>query len=351
MFWRGPALADRFQELVEDAIVPIEEDRLGFEPHRLLPQGLHRLPLLHDPSLEFRRGVPHTRRFRLRHGQVVREGLIEGRKVSPLQPVILRELDGRRVDRPTVLEDDDGASLLVDGHCEIVESGVESVHLGVAEFFHFRLFLDVGPQADFLGVRTAQVQNARQDPDYLTLGRAESICESASVELERVQSRLRESVRFGDLDRSVLERLRKEDRGDRVLLRDDDVPFAEYLEDEVDRFSSALEMEDRNPVEPVLLDSLDAGVVEEPPQSLRERRRGFRLVLDLVEAEPAPRLVEQFDLAARKCVDSEDDFVSLLVRLVDMTADELLPLRDESPQIAGGKGWLHFRRSADPGLT
>src|SRR5439155_433324 len=93
-------------------------------------------------------------------------------------------------------------------------------------------------------------------------------------------------------------------------LRDDDVPFAEYLEDEVDWFASALDMEDRDPVEPALLDSLDAGVVEEPPQTLRERGRGFRLVLDFVEAEPAPRLVEQLDLAARRCVDSEDDFVS-----------------------------------------
>ena len=38
---RGTALADRLQELVEDGVVPIEKDRLSFEPHRLLPQGLH----------------------------------------------------------------------------------------------------------------------------------------------------------------------------------------------------------------------------------------------------------------------------------------------------------------------
>ena len=205
---------------------------------------------------------------------------------------VLSELDGRRVDRAAGLEDHPGVSLLVDGHREVVDSGEESVHLHLGELLHFRLFLDVSPQADFLGVCAAQVQDAREDPDHLTLGCAECAGESASVKLERVQPRFREPILLADLDRSVFERLGKEDRGDRVLLRDDDVPFAKYLEDEVDWFASSLEMEDRNPVEPALLDSLDAGVVEEPPQTLRERGRGFRLVLDFVEAEPAPRLVE-----------------------------------------------------------
>src|SRR2546425_1231774 len=190
-----------------------------------------------------------------------------------------------------------------------------------------------------------------EDADHLTLGCPHCGRESAAVELERVQPRFREPVLLADLDRSVFERLRKEDRGDRVFLRDDDVPFAEHLEDEVDRFASAVKMEDRNPVEPALLDALNAGVVEEPPQTLRERRRGFRLVLDVVEAEAAPRLVEQFDLAARRYIDSKDDFVSLLVRLVDMAAEEVLPLRNKGPQIGGGKGRLRFRRSEDPCFT
>ena len=60
-----------------------------------------------------------------------------------------------------------------------------------------------------------------------------------------------------------------------------------------------------------------------------------------MEAEPTAGLVEQFGLAADGCVDSKDDFVFPLVCLVDVTSDEVLPLRHEGSEIEGGQGRLH----------
>ena len=93
---------------------------------------------------------------------------------------------------------------------------------------------------------------------------AERVRETASVEFEGVQACLGEPIRFAKLDRSVLERLRKEDCGDGGSLRHDEIAFAKQLENEVARFPAAFEMEHGNAVKPSLLDSSHPRVVEEP---------------------------------------------------------------------------------------
>jgi len=76
VFRRGAALANRLQEFVEDLVMPVQEDRLGFEAHRLLPQRIHGLSLLSDAPFEFRSDIFRRRRLRLRDRQGVGKRLI-----------------------------------------------------------------------------------------------------------------------------------------------------------------------------------------------------------------------------------------------------------------------------------
>src|SRR5256712_11562342 len=190
--------------------------------------------------------------------------MVERRELPPLEVAVLEELDRGGVEGSTVLEDHPRAAFLVDGHRDVVESGVEPSDWPLREVFPLGRLLHMCSETDFFRVRAAEVQDAGEDPDDLPFRSTERIRETASVEFEGVQPCLGKLIRFAKLDRSVLERLREEDRGDGGSLHDDEIAFAKHLENEVVRFPAAFEMEHGNAVKPSLLDSSHACVVEEP---------------------------------------------------------------------------------------
>ncbi len=159
--------------------------------------------------------------------------------------------------------------------------------------------------------------------------------EAASVEFERIHPGRRECVRLAHLDLAVLERLRKLHRHGRLALRDDEISIPEDLEDDAEGIGTPFDREHRDPVESPLLDRDDAGVVEQPPERLRERRRRLRFRFELMQAHPAARLAVEFGLPAAGQVDSEDDLVLALIDFVDVPSDQPLPFRDERPHIEG----------------
>src|SRR5207244_6981408 len=150
----------------------------------------------------------------------------------------------------------------------------EPIDLCLREVLHFRRLLHVRSETDFFRVRAAEVQDAGEDADDLPFRSTERVRETASVEFEGVQPCLGEPIRFAKLDRSVLERLREEDRGDGGSLHDDEIAFAKHLEHEVVRFPAAFALAHGNAVKPSLLASSYPRRVEEPSYRLFEGARG-----------------------------------------------------------------------------
>src|SRR5207249_1076548 len=195
----------------------------------------------------------------------------------------------------------------------------------------------------------SEIQDAGEDAHDLAFRAAKRARERVAVESERIDSRTRKDVGLSDLDRPVLELLREHPRNGYAASHSRNVPLSEHLEDQIDCAPAVLQVEHRDAIESALLDTRDARVGQEAPKGLREGRRGFRLVFDFMQTEPTSGFVEQLCLPACGRIDPKDDFVSSLVRLVDVTANEILPLRDEGPYVEGGEGSLHSFRSEEPG--
>src|SRR2546428_2201007 len=191
-------------------------------------------------------------------------GLVGWRELPVLEVAVSEELERGGVGGSAVLEDDPRAAFLVDGHRAVVEGGVEPIDLRLREVLHLGRLLHMCSETDFFRVRAAEVQDAGEDPDDLPFRSTERIRETASVEFEGVQPCLGKLIRFAKLDRSVLERLREEDRGDGGSLHDDGIASAKHLENEVVRVAAAFELEHGYAVIPSLLYYSQPRVVEEP---------------------------------------------------------------------------------------
>src|SRR5207249_1063529 len=144
---------------------------------------------LRDAPFQFRRNVFRRRGFRLRDGQVVGKRPVEGGEPPPLEVAVLDELDGRGIDGVSLPEDDCRTAFLIDRYCDVVQRGVECVHLGIADIFHLRLFVDARSETQFLRVGPAEIQDAGEDAHDLAFRAAKRARERVAVESERIDSR------------------------------------------------------------------------------------------------------------------------------------------------------------------
>src|SRR5256884_9261419 len=142
-----------------------------------------------------------------------------------LQVAVLDELDQRGIDSVALTEDDGRTAFLIDRYCDVVQRGVQCVHLGIADLFHFRLFVDARSETQFLRVGPAEIQDAGEDAHDLAFRGAKRTRERVAVEAERIDSRTGKNVGLSDLDRPVLERLR-EHRRNSYAISHNDVPLS-----------------------------------------------------------------------------------------------------------------------------